>query len=76
MREWVWTEDRERKCGVVGDAPEQFKSRYVLNHFVLIEVCSVDLWVACVRISTGLKGFPSERRIYESTLVEQTKLLS
>ena len=26
----------------------------------------------CFRISTGLKGFPSERRIYQSTLVGQT----
>ena len=27
-----------------------------LNHFVLIEVCSVDIMVACLRISTGFKG--------------------
>ena len=43
-----------------------------LNDFVLIEVCSVEILVACARISTGFKGFLSERRIY----VGQTKLLS
>ena len=49
-----------------------------LNRLVLIDVCSVDLLFTCLRISTGFKGrgFPSERRIYESTLVGQTKLLS
>ena len=26
-----------------------------LNHFVLIEVCSVDILVACLSISAGLK---------------------
>ena len=27
-----------------------------LDHFALIEVCSVDILVACLRISTGFKG--------------------
>ena len=27
-----------------------------LNHFVLIEVCSVEMLVACVRSSAGFKG--------------------
>ena len=27
-----------------------------LNHFALIEVCSVDILATCLRISTGLKG--------------------
>ena len=39
-------------------------------------VCSVESLVACLRICTGFKGFPSERRINESALVGQTKLLS
>ena len=47
-----------------------------LNHFVLITVFSVEFLVACLRIAQVSKGFPSERRIYESTLVGQTKLLS
>ena len=51
-------------------------NRDMLNHFVIITVCSVEFFVLCLRIFTGLKGFPSERRIYESTLVGQTKLLS
>ena len=34
----------------VGEAPEQFKSRYVLNHFVLIVVCSAELLVVRLRI--------------------------
>ena len=38
-------------------------------HFVLIEVCSVDILVVCLRITTGFEGIPSERCIYESTLV-------
>ena len=49
---------------------------YMFNHFVLIEVCSVDILVACLRIGTGFKEDFLERRIYESTLVGQTKLLS
>ena len=28
-------------------------NRDLLNHFVLIEVCSVDILVACLRICTG-----------------------
>ena len=52
----------------LGDAP--------LKYVVLIEVCSVDLPVARLRISTGFKGISSERRIYESTLVGETTLLS
>ena len=57
----------------IGDAPEQFK----LQYFVLIEICSVDIPVACLKINTGAyKGIPSERRIYESTLLGQTKLFS
>ena len=47
-----------------------------LSQFVLVEVCSVDILVACVRTSTTLIGDYSERHIYESTLVEQTKMLS
>ena len=45
----------------------------------LIEVCSVDILVACWKICAGFKrgfGIPSGRRIYESNLVGQTKLLS
>ena len=38
--------------------------------------CSVDILVAYLGISTGLKGIPSERRINESNLVGQTDLLS
>ena len=41
----------EKSSKTVGDAPEQFKSRYVL-----IDVCSVDFLVACLRICTGFKG--------------------
>ena len=38
---------------VLGDAPEQFKSRYVLNHVVLIAVCSAEFLVVCLRMCTG-----------------------
>ena len=51
-------------------------NRDMLNHFVLIEVCSFDFLIACWRICTGFKGIPSERRIYESTFVGETKMLS
>ena len=35
----------------------------------------VDLRVACLSISTGLKGISSERRTYESTSIAETALL-
>ena len=38
---------------------------------ILIDVCSVALLVAGVRIPHVLKGFPSERRIYEGTLASR-----
>ena len=37
-------------CAKARDAPELFKSPY-LNHFVLIEVGSVGILVACARIT-------------------------
>ena len=37
-----------------------------LNHFVLIEVCSVDILVACLRTSTGFQGdFFRETHLWE-----------
>ena len=61
------------------DAPEQFKIAICLNHFVLTEVCSVDILVACVleayhRFSRGF--LQRDASIYESTSVGQAKLLS
>ena len=44
-----------------------------INHFGLIDVCLVDILVACVSIDTAFIG---ELFIYESTLVGQTRLLS
>ena len=40
----------------LGDAPELLKSQSVLNHFILIEVCSADMLVTCLRISPALIG--------------------
>ena len=52
----------------IRDAPEQFKSRYVENHFVLIEVCSVDILVTCLRIGTGFKGDPFRERERDASM--------
>ena len=41
------TEDREATVTV---------SAVMADHFVLIEVCSVDILVACLRMSTGFQG--------------------
>ena len=51
-------------------------SIFLLWHFVLVDVCSVDVLVACLRVVTGFKGDSSERRTHESNLVGQTKSLS
>ena len=48
----------------------------MLNHFVFIEVARLIFWLRAWGLAQVLKGIPSERRIYESTLVGQTKLLS
>ena len=34
----------------------KFRGYWLTRHFVLVEVCSVDILVACLRISTGFEG--------------------
>ena len=47
LQEW------SSKIAWIGDAPELFKSAIWLKHSVLIEVCLVDVFAGCLRISTG-----------------------
>ena len=60
----------------VGDAPEQF-NRDVLKPFRSHSgLLGSNVWLCAWGFAQVLKGFPSERRIHESTLVGETKLLS
>ena len=50
--------------GQIGKIPKRTKNRrctwtvyaICLNHFILIDVCSIDILIECLRISTGFKG--------------------
>ena len=44
-----------------------------LNHFVLIEVCSVDILITCLRISTGFEGFLQRDASMRALLSEVSK---